>query len=121
MKELSYLINPVPINLQEPTHLSSDSITEKLPKTGLIASVVRIPDVDHKKEDNDIKRLVEWVNDPNHAGKVRFNAHGDDGGKVLMYTDSTEKRHDWVTADELVNWLVANGLKPAGDAKERHH
>jgi hypothetical protein len=97
-----------------PRHLGSKPTPPKLPNQGVTSSAVSLVDVEAKQESEDIKRLVAWVNHEEHVGKVRFNAHGLAGGKVLMPAAANSGLEDVIQAQELVHWLCKNGLKQEG-------
>jgi hypothetical protein len=108
MEQRLILINPE--GDAEPTTLQSEPTPLELPNTGYIASVVSLNDVAAQTESGDVRRLVQWINDSDHVGKIRFFAHGNQSGQVSMPTGSSNKDWDRVWPQDLVKWLCQNGL-----------
>ncbi len=110
---------PQTLNLIETPNPNDASIIhprdiEPLPDKGVVASTVTLDDIEFEFSDTPFENLVQWVNNPQHVGKLRVNCHGDGCGRMGMKNSSGGL--DWVAAGYIVKWLWANGLRSNNSA-----
>jgi|GEM_PF-5460870 len=110
--QLLNLISPE--DAPAPTWLTAKPTPMALPQTGYIASAVKIGEVDGAVRSEDVRRIIEWVNDPEHIGKIRVNSHGMPGGRLQMNKAPFSGDATQTMAARLAFWLAANGLSQHG-------
>ena len=87
------------------------------PTRGHVAMIEKLDAVkDHKRSER-VTRLIKWVNDEAHLGKIRINCHGDGRGQVGMPSKSGDELY--VGAAHLVAWLLANGLTDVANRSKK--
>jgi hypothetical protein len=91
-----------------------------LPAQGYVASCLTVIDMASGIKDPDDRAIIAWVNDPGHIGKVRVNAHGNGMGQIGMADGAPpDFRVFYRNANEIVSWMVANGLAPVGSPSQK--
>jgi hypothetical protein len=95
---------------KEASILQSKRTPDTLPVTGYIASAVKIGNLRYTEESENVRRLVQWVNDPGYVGKARFSAHGKSGGRIMMNEGESSKYESSIKAAAIAAWLIDNGL-----------
>ncbi len=97
-----------------PGRISALPVSDLPAGRGYVASTATLRDISIAKGDNDVLRLVTWINDPRFTGKLRFSCHGIPGGKLAMGRQGVTM----IDAQQVVDWLRANGLTEKPDPKK---
>ena len=81
-----------------------------LPDRGFVATVVPLDQL--KERDPSYQKLIAWVSDTDHIGKVRFNCHGQPGGIMVMNKDAIGVREPTAQPANMLSYFLANnGMK----------
>jgi hypothetical protein len=88
-------------------------MSERLAGAGYLATMVDFRDVAKAVEDRSVAAAIQWL--VGKRSKLRINAHGDGEGSLEMGVNESNKMR--MSSARLVDWMVANGLKTAGEWK----
>jgi hypothetical protein len=88
-------------------------MSERLAAAGYLATMVDFRDVANAVEDKAVASAIQWL--VGKKSKLRINAHGDGEGNLEMGVNESNKMR--MSSARLVDWMVANGLKSAGEWK----
>jgi hypothetical protein len=88
-------------------------MSERLAAAGYLATMVDFRDVMNAVEDRSVATAIQWL--VGKKSKLRINAHGDGEGNLEMGVNESNKMR--MSSARLVDWMVANGLKTAGEWK----
>jgi hypothetical protein len=115
------------INLIDPAQPTGPGIIrsrapgpQELPERGYVVSTVTKGDItgasNAKAPDPKFADIIKWVANDSHLGKIRLNAHGQEGGYMFMGTAAhgdPARRQDIVQVVWFGLFLIQNGLKDA--------
>jgi hypothetical protein len=90
--------------------IRADVVPAQLPAKGYVALPIKIGDIRRPSRDPVAARLVEWVNDTSHVGKLRINCHGEPTGG-LMFMKSPQRSVDACFFRSIASWLKLHGLR----------
>jgi len=88
-------------------------MSDRLAAAGYLATMVDFRDVAKAVEDRAVASAIQWL--VGKKSKLRINAHGDGEGNLEMGVNESNKMR--MSSARLVDWMVANGLKTAGEWK----
>jgi hypothetical protein len=100
-----------------PGSISWDGDTGQLPTVGYVGVALKASEL--KNGDQRFTPLVEWVSATDHIGKVRLNAHGQEGGLIFMRDGVSQS----IPANNIANgtmfacFLIQCGLENASGTK----
>ena len=91
-------------------------VPKVLPDKGFIAMGLKISELTNSKKVNDgHARLISWVSDPEHKGKLRINSHGAGAGRIYMHKEKKnlagKNMVDECHIGNLPQWLKSHTLQ----------
>ena len=84
------------------------------PETGYVVDAVVVPHIQQNLSNDYLERLIKWISNKDHIGKMRISAHGSEFGRLVVRRAS--RAEEKASGEEIASWLKECGLKPMDTA-----